>query len=152
MGTASRAAVAVLVLTAGSAAIARPRAPHAAAPVPGAPLPAPASPLDIWIAEGGSLTQVHVEGGKLHARSSAKGDRERSLSLAQHEQLTAAARKAAADPYPRSRCDGGGETWLSVTVDGRTWSAALCAAAPPRAHDEPWRTIVDLVRALLTSP
>ena len=106
-------------------------------------------PLDVSIAEGGGILQVHVEGGRMRVRSSVAGEKERPVSAADEVALTSAARGAIADGGARSRCDGA-ETWVSVTVEGRTRSAALCSE--PRPDDASWRSLVERIRALLVAP
>ena len=106
--------------------------------------------LSLTLMRGGSLTRVRLTSQRLVAEN-AVGDTiaERSLTAADKGRLLAAARLCTADPRPQRACSRD-ETFLSVTLDGRTSSAAICGAGSnhPSGNNQ-WQALLDLVRGLL---
>ena len=102
--------------------------------------------IAVKIVEGGQLTEVHVEGAHLRARSTAGGaTMERTLEPAERARLAAAARAAVNTRDTRRTC-AEQETFVTVTVDGKTNHSAVCPAMHS-AFAAPWRTVLEAVRA-----
>lgn len=124
--------------------------PGPGAALAGVPAKGPPAPTGLAFAlvRGGALRHVRLEHGRLISRA-AGGEvaGERQLSALELEALHAAARQALADPYPPHRCVGE-ETFVVVTVEGRTNSASVCSVRN-RPEAERWVTLLEMLRRLL---
>jgi hypothetical protein len=149
----SRAAAIALMLAGslGANAAAKKRPPASPPPAPAPKEPA-AKVIDVRIAEGGQMAEVHVEGDLMHTRSTAGATRSaRPLGDADRERLARAARGALASDDTRRGCGTNEETFVSVTVDGTTLGTAVCPNSPDSVAG-PWRALVKVVREILSSP
>ena len=114
------------------------------------PPAASATDLSIVLARGGALVRVRIEGDRLVARSAA-GDitQEHAIGASDRDRLIAAARLAASDPRPQSTCPDD-ETFVSVTLGGRTTSSAVCPKKNAWFFNaRRWQAMLALVRGLL---
>jgi len=132
------AAAAAILFSSLAMAKAPPRAPEK---------PAPANRIDVQIVEEGQLAELRAEGAKLTLRTSTGGARERTLGDDERARLSQAARAALAADDVRRSCGGVGETFVTVTVDGKTLFNAVCAASKDDVALA-WRRLVDVARAL----
>jgi len=106
--------------------------------------------LTLALMRGGSLTRVRLVAQRLVAENAfGETTAERSLAAVDKGRLLAAARLCTDDPRPRRACSRD-ETFLSVTLDGHTNSAAICGPGSnhPSGNNQ-WQALLDLVRGLL---
>lgn len=106
--------------------------------------------LSVLIARHGTMTRVRLDGGRLVARDAGGAVlASRGLAESDRARLLAAARAVQGDNAPQWSCPAD-ETFVSVTIDGRTASSAVCPDKNGwRAHPDLWRALVALVRLLL---
>ena len=104
----------------------------------------------VLIARHGIMTRARLEGRVLTARDAGGAVvASREISEADRAQLLGAAHDALNDDSPQWSCPVD-ETFVSVTVDGRTSSSAVCPERNNwRAHPERWRAVIALMRRLL---
>jgi hypothetical protein len=135
----------LLVAALAAAAIARPPA----TPAPKVADPPPAAVVDIRIiTRDGDMTHLKTEGDTIEYRlTTTSQPQRRSLTTAERQQLSRAARAAVKSGPGRRVCSSPHETFVSVTVDEKTFTDALCDR--DFSGDIPYRAIVTLVRVLL---
>ena len=99
--------------------------------------------IDIRVIRGGQLTELHVDDDALRIESTAATSARR-LTPPERSRIRAVASRAVASEG-RNSCGKAG-TFISVTVDGKTNSAAICREE--RRWDGPWRDLLEVVLAL----
>ena len=107
---------------------------------------APAQSVRVQITLQGEMTEVDVTGRQLKLSSTAGTRRsERELTVEEQRRLSAAARRAVESRDRISLC-GEGEVFLSVTIDGKTRTSAVCPGSPELLA--PWRDLLAVARAV----
>jgi hypothetical protein len=105
--------------------------------------------VSVRIIHRGEMSHVELRGTRLRVERTVGEEALARTAAPEERRRIVGAALAALDTSDWRRSCGRGDTYISITVDGRTGGTALCAEARP--DEGPWRALLDVLRPMVVA-